>query len=195
MRPPPASPGEGIVLHKLVEEVNSGHVLGVISNDFGPLDSDLFVPHSSVATGLPPLDVVLGDGLMAGGDHGDNSDPLPYDDEEVTFPPPHHLTTRKEPGILADSFEDSGGSTDQPKGTTHVNTGIVEFLSKGHGVVVIIHEQVVSLLTEPIHEAEDGIMEGRKHPRVHREVDHVTCGCLSQEEVFGLRSDLFIFRY
>ena len=75
--------------------------------------------------------------------------------------------------ILSKLLEDSGGSTHQPKGTTDVNASVKQFLGQGHRVIVIVHKQVVSLVTETIHEAEDSVTQHTEDPGVDGEVDDI----------------------
>ena len=188
MRPSASPPGKRVVLHKLVEEVNPTHVLCVVPDDGGALDRDLLVDYTAVTSPLPLLDVVLGYGLMTCGNHGDNAGPLPQDDEDRILTSPNGLSSWKpiRPDILPHPLEDLGCTTPrQPQGTTAVNPGVVEFLGQGHGVVVIVHEQVVSLVPKTIYEAEDDVAECRGDPGIDFKVYDVTSVRLCDEEYFN----------
>ena len=183
--PPTSSPGEGVVLHELIKTINSTHVTVVVTNDSGSLHCHLLVGHSTLTSGLSPLYDVLGDGLMTGGDHGHQSDPLPTDDEDSPLTTPLELATLQLLlRILAKSLEDSGGSTRQPKGTTDVNAFVIQFLGQGHRVIVIIHKQVVSMFTETIHKAEDSVKQRTENPGVDGEVDDATSVGLRNKELY-----------
>ena len=132
MGPPTSSPGEGVVLDELIKQINPSHVTVVVTNDSGSLHCHLLVVDSTLTSGLSPLYHVLGDGLMSGGDHGHQSDPLPADDEDSSLTTPLEFATLQLLRILAKSLEDSGGSTHQPKGTTDVNAFVIQFLGQGH---------------------------------------------------------------
>ena len=119
---------------------------------------------------------------MSGGDHGDQSDPLPADDEDSPLTTPLEFATLQLLRILAKSLEDSGGSKHQPKGTTDVNAFVIQFLGQGHRVIVIIHKQVVSLVTETIHKTEDSVTQRTEDPGVDGEVDDVTSVELRHKE-------------
>ena len=80
--PPTSSPGEGVILHELIEKINPSHVPVVVTNNCWSLHCHLLVVHSTQTSGLSPLTHVLDDGLMSGGDHGHQPDPLPADDED-----------------------------------------------------------------------------------------------------------------
>ena len=142
-------------------------------------------------SGLSPLYDVLGDGLMTGGDHGHQSDPLPADDEDSPLTTPLELATHQLLRILAKS-EDSGGSTHQPKGTTDMNVFVIQFLGQGHQVMVIIHKQVVSMFTETIDKAEDSVTQRTEDHGVDGEVDDVTSVVLrNKEELYTILLWLF----
>ena len=164
--PPTSSPGEGVVLDELIKKINPSHVTVVVNNDSGSLHCHLLVVHLTLTSGLSPLKHVLSDGLMSGGDHGHQSEPLPADDEDNPLTTPLQFATLQLLRILAKSLEDSGGSTHQPKGTTDVNAFVKQFLGQGHRVIVIIHKQVVSLVTETIHKAEDSVTQRTEDPGV-----------------------------
>ena len=123
----------------------------VVLDDRRALDLYLLVVDSPLLSFLPSLCHLLSYGLVAGGDHGDEPDVIPKDAEEILLTPPHHLVFWQQARVLSDLFEDSGGSTHQPKGPASVDPCIVQFLGKGYGVVVVIHEQVVTIVTETIH--------------------------------------------
>ena len=63
----------------------------VVTNDSGSLHCHLLVVDSTLTSGLSPLYHVLGDGLMSGGDHEHQSDPLPADDEDSPLTTPLEL--------------------------------------------------------------------------------------------------------
>ena len=70
----------------------------------------------------------------------------------------------------------------QLKGTTDMNTFIIEFLGQEHRVIVIIHKQVVSLVTETAHETEHGITQCRVYPGIYLKVHDVPSDRLRQED-------------
>ena len=160
--PPTSSPGEGVVLDELIKQINPSHVTVVVTNDSGSLHCHLLVVYLTLKSGLH----ILGDGLMSGGDHGHQPEPLPADDEDSPLTTPLECATLHVLQILAKSLEDSGGSMHQPKGTTDVNAFVKQFLGQGHRVIVIVHKQVVSLVTETIHKAEDSVTQRTEDPGV-----------------------------
>ena len=138
-------------MDELIEQINSPHMLVVVADDCRALNLHLLVVDSPTLPFLPLLGHLLLDGLVAGGDHRDEPNIIPQDAKHILLMPPQRLSFWQQARVLADVFEDSGGSTHQPKGPAAVDTGIIQFLGKGYGVVVIVHEQVVTLATETIH--------------------------------------------
>ena len=150
-RPALASSGEGVILDELIEKINSPHMPVVVPDDRRALNLHLLIVDSPMLSFLPPLCYLLSDGLVAGGDHRDEPDVIPEDAKNILLAPPQRLTFWQQARVLADVFEDSGGSTHQPKGPAAVDPCIIQILGKGYGVVIIVHEQVVTLATETIH--------------------------------------------
>ena len=150
-RPALASPGKGVILDELIKKINSPHMLVVVADDSRALNLHLLVVDSPTLPSLPPLGHLLLNGLVAGRDHRDEPDIIPQDAKHILLTPPQRLSFCQQARVLADVFEDSGGSTHQSKGPAAVDAGIIQFLGKGYGVVVVVHEQVVTLPTETIH--------------------------------------------
>ena len=165
--PSPGPPGEVVILYKLVEEVNAPHVVVVVADNCRALHRDLFVPRLPTTSDLPPFDDFLEDGLMTCGYHGHETHALPAYHEYCALAAPLGLSTRKKLLVRAKPFEDSKSATHQPKGATHVNTVIIQFLGQPHRIIIVIHKQVISLITEPPYESKNGITEGLENPGIH----------------------------
>ena len=123
--PASGSPGEGVALDELVEQVNSPHVPVVVTDDCRALHSYLIVVYSALSWCLLPLDNFFLHGLVAGDYHRHEPDPLPADDKHICFTTPHGFSSCKLLRVLSEPLEDSGCPTHQPKGTTAMDTCIV----------------------------------------------------------------------
>ena len=124
-RPALASSGEGVILDELIKKINSPIMPVVVPDDRRALNLYLLVVDSPMLSFLPPLCHLLSYGLVAGGDHRNELDVILKDAEDILLTPPKCLTFWQQARVLADFFEDSGGSTHQPKGPTAVDPCIV----------------------------------------------------------------------
>ena len=165
--PASGSPGEGVVLDELVEQVDPLHVPVIVADDCRALHSYLFVVYSALSSCLLPLDNFFLHGLVAGGYHRHEPDPLPADDKHICFPTPHGVSSCKLPRVLSEPLEDSGCPTHQTKGTTAMDTCIVQFLGQGYRVIVVVHKQVVSLVSETIYKPKDSVTKSGEYPGVN----------------------------
>ena len=137
----------------------------IVADDCRALHSYLLVVYSALSSCLLPLDNLFLHGLVAGGHHGHEPDPLPADDKHICFPTPHGVSSCKLLRVLPEPLEDSGCPTHQPKGTTAMDTCIVQFLGQGYQVIVVVRKQVVSLVTETILQAQRQCREEWSIPR------------------------------
>ena len=63
-----------------------------------------------------------------------------------------------------------------------MNSIVIQHLSEGHGVVIIVHEDMIALMNKPLQETENGILKSSSESGVHDKIDDVTCTGLTQEE-------------
>ena len=133
------------------------------------------------------LGVVFSDGIVAGGDHGHESDTHPTDNKDVALPPEHSLSTSKFPSRkLAEVLEDLGCSMNQLEGAAGMNPIFIQLLGQGNEVVVVIHEYMVTLANKMLQETENSILKSSEGPGVHAEVTDVPGAGLAQKIYFRL---------
>ena len=84
--PLPGFPSKGVVLHHLIVQVHTSHVLRIHVDDLGTLEMSLFVPRHSSAPKSPPMYERLSLGVHCSSYHGDEANIPPADHEDI--PPP-----------------------------------------------------------------------------------------------------------